>query len=341
MHLVSNVRAQLAEGKDGVDVVRAAFPAGTLSGAPKMRAMEIIDELEKSRPYGGAVGYLRIRHVDLGIAIRTLVPRATARGKAGAGIVAMLLVIDNYDSFTYNLVQYLGELGEEVRVVRNDESHRSRRSQRMAPEHIVISPGPCTPNEAGISLERHPRAAPGKIPILGVCLGHQAIGQAFGGKVVRASEVDARQDLAASSTTSKGRLRRRCRTRSRPPATTRWWSSASSLPDCLEVTAKTWDEEIMGLRHKTLRGRGGAVPPRVVPDHRRQGSAAQLRRQGRPVVTAGHPRGRRPLRSREALARLVGAQGPRGRRDGRGGGPDHGRRGHARPGRRAADRRCA
>jgi len=99
----------------------------------------------------------------------------------------MLLVIDNYDSFTYNLVQYLGELGQQVRVVRNNEVSVDD-VVRMCPEAIVISPGPCTPNEAGISLEVISRLA-GKIPILGVCLGHQAIGQAFGGKVIRAKEV--------------------------------------------------------------------------------------------------------------------------------------------------------
>ena len=145
----------------------------------------------------------------------------------------------------------------------------------MSPEHIVISPGPCTPNEAGISLEVITKLA-GKIPILGVCLGHQAIGQAFGGKVVRAREVvhgktsrifHDEQGLFAGLPN--------------PFEATRYHSlvvARDSLPDCLEVTAKTWDEEIMGLRHKTPAGRGGAVSPRVVPDHRGQGPAAQLRR---------------------------------------------------------------
>src|SRR3954469_18234280 len=99
----------------------------------------------------------------------------------------MILMIDNYDSFTYNLVQYLGELGAEVRVQRNDELSVED-VQRMSPSHLVISPGPCTPNEAGISLALIERLA-GKLPILGVCLGHQAIGQAFGGKVIRAKQV--------------------------------------------------------------------------------------------------------------------------------------------------------
>ena len=160
----------------------------------------------------------------------------------------MLLVIDNYDSFTYNLVQYLGELGQETRVVRNDEIAAADIGA-LAPSHIVISPGPCTPNEAGISLETI-RLYAGKIPIFGVCLGHQAIGQAFGGKVVRARQVmhgktskifhDERGVFAALPN---------------PFEATRYHSllvERESLPDSLEVTAKTWDEEIMGLRHKTL-----------------------------------------------------------------------------------------
>ena len=99
----------------------------------------------------------------------------------------MVLMIDNYDSFTFNLVQYLGELGAEVRVVRNDEL-TVESIETLAPSHLVLSPGPCTPNEAGITLQTIERLA-GRIPILGVCLGHQAIGQAFGGKVVRAKQV--------------------------------------------------------------------------------------------------------------------------------------------------------
>jgi anthranilate synthase/aminodeoxychorismate synthase-like glutamine amidotransferase len=160
----------------------------------------------------------------------------------------MVVVIDNYDSFTYNLVQYLGELGEEVRVFRNDEISVDE-LVRLAPARIVISPGPCTPNEAGVSLDVVTRLA-GKVPILGVCLGHQSIGQAFGGKVVRAREVvhgktsrifhDERGLFAGLPN---------------PFEATRYHSlvvAREGLPDCLEVTAKTWDEEIMGLRHKSL-----------------------------------------------------------------------------------------
>ena len=160
----------------------------------------------------------------------------------------MLLVIDNYDSFTYNLVQYLGELGQQVRVVRNNEVSVDD-VVCMCPEAIVISPGPCTPNEAGISLEVISRLA-GKIPILGVCLGHQAIGQAFGGKVIRAKEV-VHGKTSRVFHDDKGLFAGL----PNPFEATRYHSlivERSSLPDCLEITAKTWDEEIMGLRHKSL-----------------------------------------------------------------------------------------
>jgi anthranilate synthase/aminodeoxychorismate synthase-like glutamine amidotransferase len=160
----------------------------------------------------------------------------------------MLLVIDNYDSFTYNLVQYLGELGQQVRVVRNDEV-AVEDIERMFPEYIVISPGPCTPDEAGISLDVVRRLA-GKIPILGVCLGHQAIGQAFGGKVIRAKEV-VHGRTSRVFHDDKGIFAGL----PNPFEATRYHSlvvERSSLPDCLEITAKTWDEEVMGLRHKSM-----------------------------------------------------------------------------------------
>jgi para-aminobenzoate synthetase component 2 len=169
----------------------------------------------------------------------------------------MLLVIDNYDSFTYNLVQYLGELGQEIRVVRNDEISAGDIA-RLAPSHIVISPGPCTPNEAGISLDTI-RLYAGKIPILGVCLGHQSIGQAFGGKVVRARRV---MHGKTSEIFHEGRgvfagL-------PSPFEATRYHSllvERASLPDCLEVTAHTAEGEIMGLRHKTLAVEGVQFHP--------------------------------------------------------------------------------
>ncbi|HEX7598074.1 MAG TPA: aminodeoxychorismate/anthranilate synthase component II [Polyangia bacterium] len=160
----------------------------------------------------------------------------------------MLLVIDNYDSFTYNLVQYLSELGQQVKVVRNNEVTVDDVA-RMRQEYIVISPGPCTPNEAGISLDVIRQLA-NKIPILGVCLGHQSIGQAFGGKVIRAKEV-VHGKTSRVFHDDKGIFAGL----PNPFEATRYHSlvvERSSLPDCLEITAKTWDEEIMGLRHKTL-----------------------------------------------------------------------------------------
>ena len=169
----------------------------------------------------------------------------------------MLLVIDNYDSFTYNLVQYLGELGEDVRVVRNDEVSVED-IRRMSPKNIVISPGPCTPNEAGISLDVI-RALAGQVPILGVCLGHQAIGQAFGGQVIRAKEV-VHGKTSRIFHDEKGLFAGL----PNPFEATRYHSlivARDGLPDCLEVTAKTWDEEIMGLRHKTLAVEGVQFHP--------------------------------------------------------------------------------
>jgi anthranilate synthase/aminodeoxychorismate synthase-like glutamine amidotransferase len=160
----------------------------------------------------------------------------------------MLLVIDNYDSFTYNLVQYLGEMGQDVRVVRNDEIPAAEIAG-LAPSHIVISPGPCTPNEAGISLEVIKTYA-GKIPILGVCLGHQAIGQAFGGKVVRAARV-MHGKTSQISHDGKGLFTGL----PNPFEATRYHSlliERASVPDVLDVTAQTAENEIMAVRHKTL-----------------------------------------------------------------------------------------
>ena len=165
----------------------------------------------------------------------------------------MLLMIDNYDSFTYNLVQYLGELGEDVRVYRNDGISVDE-IVRLNPQRIVISPGPCSPTEAGISLEVINRLQ-GRYPILGVCLGHQSIGQAMGGKVLHARQVmhGKTSKIYHNNTDVFTGL-------TNPFTATRYHSlvvERSSLPDCLEVTAWTQDEngnidEIMGLRHKTL-----------------------------------------------------------------------------------------
>ena len=169
----------------------------------------------------------------------------------------MILLIDNYDSFTYNVYQYLGELGAEVSVVRNDEITVAQ-IERLTPEKIVISPGPCTPNEAGISLEVIKRFA-GEIPLLGICLGHQAIGQAFGGEVRRARAV-MHGKTSPIHHEGKGVFRGL----PQPMTATRYHSLIvgwDSLPECLEVTA--WTEtpegekdEIMGLRHPRCPWRG-------------------------------------------------------------------------------------
>jgi anthranilate synthase component 2 len=186
--------------------------------------------------------------------------RGSRIGRASFAGCRVIVMIDNYDSFTYNLVQYFGELGADVRVFRNDEI-RVEDVETLAPTHVVVSPGPCTPNEAGISLALIETLA-GKVPILGVCLGHQAIGHAFGGRVVRAKQVmhgktsrirhdakgvfeDIRNDFVA----------------------TRYHSlvvERASLPSCLEVTAEAEDGEIMGLRHRSLPVEGVQFHPEAL-----------------------------------------------------------------------------
>ena len=177
----------------------------------------------------------------------------------------MLLMIDNYDSFTYNLVQYFGELGADVHVHRNDQITVDEMAA-MNPEHIVISPGPCTPNEAGVSVAAIKHFA-GQIPLLGVCLGHQSIGQAFGGKIVHAGQImhgktsmihHADKGVFAGLTN--------------PFEATRYHSlviEKDSLPDCLEVTAWTANEdgsidEIMGVRHEELKVEGVQFHPESI-----------------------------------------------------------------------------
>jgi anthranilate synthase/aminodeoxychorismate synthase-like glutamine amidotransferase len=172
----------------------------------------------------------------------------------------MIAMIDNYDSFTYNLVQYLGELGEQVRVWRNDETTVSQ-VEALRPSHIVISPGPCTPSEAGITLELIGRLA-GTVPILGVCLGHQAIGQAFGAKVVRAQRVmhgkvsRIRHDGGGVFAGVPQEF-----------VATRYHSlvvERASLPRCLEPSAESDDGEIMGLRHRSLPVEGVQFHPEAL-----------------------------------------------------------------------------
>ncbi|APZ41837.1 anthranilate synthase component II [Acidihalobacter ferrooxydans] len=177
----------------------------------------------------------------------------------------MLLMIDNYDSFTYNLVQYLGELGADVRTVRNDAIDPAD-IERMAPSHIVISPGPCTPNEAGVSMAVVERFA-GRIPLLGVCLGYQCIGQVFGGRIVHARAIMHGKTSPihhAGGGVFAGLPQ--------PMQATRYHSlvvERASLPDSLEITAWTeFDDgrfdEIMGLRHRTLAVEGVQFHPESI-----------------------------------------------------------------------------
>ncbi len=197
----------------------------------------------------------------------------------------MLLMIDNYDSFTYNLVQYFGELGEQVHVIRNDQLDVAA-IEALAPARIVISPGPCTPNEAGVSLEVIERLGV-RVPILGVCLGHQSIGQAFGGRVIRARRImhgktspvhHGGQGVFAGL--------------ANPFEATRYHSlvvEQSSLPACLEVTAWTENEdgsieEIMGLRHRELPIEGVQFHPEsILTQH---GHALLANFLGRPAARA-------------------------------------------------------
>jgi anthranilate synthase component 2 len=183
----------------------------------------------------------------------------------------MLLMIDNYDSFTFNLVQYLGELGEDVRVVRND-ALTVEAIGKLAPERIMISPGPGTPDEAGVTLEAIVKLG-GTIPILGVCLGHQSIGQAFGGRVIRAPQI-----MHGKTSPIHHRGKGVFDGLANPFQATRYHSlvvEKSSLPACLEVTAWTQNadgsiDEIMGLRHKTLAIEGVQFHPEsILTEHGR------------------------------------------------------------------------
>ena len=172
----------------------------------------------------------------------------------------MLLMIDNYDSFTYNLVQYFAELGTEVKVYRNDEISIEQ-IEKLKPQHIVVSPGPCTPNEAGISVAAINHFA-GKVPLLGVCLGHQSIGQAFGGNIIHAKQLmhGKTSPIFHNSTSVFSGL-------PSPFTATRYHSlviEKESLPDCLEITAWTEDGEIMGVRHKTLAVEGVQFHPESI-----------------------------------------------------------------------------
>ena len=177
----------------------------------------------------------------------------------------MILMIDNYDSFTYNIVQYLAELKADVNVFRNDQITIAD-IEKMAPEKIVISPGPCTPNEAGVSVDVIKTFA-GRIPILGICLGHQSIGQAFGGKIVRAQQV-----MHGKTSMIHHNNRGVFKDLSNPFEATRYHSlviEQATLPDCLQITAWTENgdgslDEIMGIRHKELAIEGVQFHPESI-----------------------------------------------------------------------------
>jgi anthranilate synthase component 2 len=179
----------------------------------------------------------------------------------------MLLMIDNYDSFTYNLVQYFGELGEDVAVYRNDEITLERIAE-LEPDRIVVSPGPCTPNEAGVSVPLIKRFA-GEIPILGVCLGHQSIGQAYGGHIVHAQQL-----MHGKTSQIHHRDEGVFKSLPEPFRATRYHSlviERTTLPDCLEITAWTDDGEIMGVRHRTLPVEGVQFHPEsILTEHGHQ-----------------------------------------------------------------------
>lgn len=172
----------------------------------------------------------------------------------------MLLVIDNYDSFTFNLVQYFGQLGVTMRVFRNDELTPAE-AERLNPDRVLISPGPCTPSDAGVSLDIIKTFA-GKKPVLGVCLGHQSIGQIFGGNVIRAPR-QMHGKLSPIAHTGKGVFKGL----PSPFTATRYHSlivERSSLPDCLEITAESSDGEIMGLQHKQFSVHGVQFHPESI-----------------------------------------------------------------------------
>ena len=292
-HRLLGVRARSAPEVSPMDALRASLPAGTLSGAPKIRAMQIIDELEPvgRGPYGGAVGYLSYTgDLDTCIYIRSaLVKDGQVHLQAGGGIVAdsdpgvrgardrgegrrgdgrdparlrpgglgmtSVLVVDNYDSFTYNLVQYLGELGADVEVVRNDLPELLERS----PDRVIVSPGPCTPEEAGLSKDAIRRYAEAGVPVLGVCLGHQALAAAYGGRVVRGEPVHGKTAEAEHDgrTIFDGL--------ESPLVVGRYHSLVvdPELPDELEVSARS-GEVIMGLRHRELPLEGVQFHPESV-----------------------------------------------------------------------------
>lgn len=172
----------------------------------------------------------------------------------------MILMIDNYDSFTYNLVQYMGELGADIQVHRNDEITLDE-IESLAPEKIVVSPGPCTPDKAGVSVDVVKRFA-GKIPILGVCLGHQSVGQAFGGEIIKAGRL-----MHGKTSMIHHDGKTLFKNLPNPFEATRYHSlvlNRKTLPDCFEISAESDDKEIMGIRHKEISVEGVQFHPESI-----------------------------------------------------------------------------
>ena len=304
-HLVSEVVGELEPEVSHFDLLRACFPAGTVSGAPKVRAMQLIAELEGYRrgPYAGAVLYaLPGEALDACIAIRTVVlhdgrraaagrrrdrrrlrpgrrarrvpaqaGRARDGDRAGGGAVGMILLIDNYDSFTYNLAHLFGELGAEV-VVRRNDAIDADEAERLAPSHLVVSPGPGRPADAGASLEIVRRLGP-SVPTLGVCLGHQVVVEAFGGEVGQAEAARPRQaerDRARRARALPGPARA---VRGRPLPLARRDRGAGRAS---RSRPRAPTDEVMAVRHRELPVDGVQFHPESVLTPRRPGAGAQL-----------------------------------------------------------------
>ena len=281
MHIGSTVRGIIRDDKDALDAVEAVLPAGTLSGAPKIRACQLIGELENNKRgiYGGAIGYIDFTgNMDTCIAIRIAYKKnGKVFVRSGAGIVAdsvpekeyeecinkakavvnaleisrggrcMILLIDNYDSFAYNLYQFIGEINPDIRVIRNDELTVDE-IRALHPERIILSPGPGRPEDAGVIMDVA-RELGSEIPVLGVCLGHQAICAAFGGTVTYAKELmHGKQSETTFDVGSK--MFHDCPAQA-PVA--RYHSLAvdeDTLPECLKVTARTVEGEVMAVEHR-------------------------------------------------------------------------------------------
>ena len=368
LHLVSHVEARIRPDLDALDALKSVFPAGTLSGAPKVRAMQLIAELEGERRglYGGAAGYIGYDgNLDTAITIRSAVLKdGVAHIHTGAGIVAgsvperefeetehkaaamrraieqaaetlgadaaagaaaaiaagggtsVILVIDNYDSFTFNLVQALEASGARLLVVRNDRIDRAGverlaidgapgaepTDEREPLAGIVISPGPGNPGTAGVSVATVEVAAEHGIPLLGVCLGHQSFGAAFGGRVVRAPTL-VHGEASQVFHDGQGLLVNL----PSPFMAARYHSlcvDESSLPSEIEVTGRTEDGVVMAMRHKGAADRGGPVPPGIGAHARWATPPRQL-----PAPDGsgerGHPGRRRRRRLRDARAGRV------------------------------------